>query len=114
MSNTKRGAHGGGGGEKDGNSKHARVDPPEESISENDLKRIMSEAVAAQLPRLILETSKVVSEQLAEQNEARSLTSFSQEMRAIRQKQEELATETKAAAIKGESKYLLFQTSQYR
>ena len=64
----------------------------------------MSEAVAAQLPRLILETSKVVSEQLADQNEARSLATFNQEMRSIRQRQEELATETKAASLKSEGK----------
>ena len=53
--------------------KHARGsrDDSSESINESDLKRIMSEAVAAQIPRLILETSKVVTEQLgAERNES--------------------------------------------
>ena len=105
MSNPKRSNEKDKVGEK-------RVNPPdEESISQADLKRIMSEAVAAQLPRLILETSKVVSEQLAEQNESRSLATVNQEMRAIRQRQEELSTETKAASLKSEGKIVRSRNS---
>ena len=90
--------------------KHSRdSSPPDrsEAISENDLKRIMSEAVAAQIPRLILETSKVVTEQLgAERNESRSFTSFSQEMKAMRQRQDEIAIQSKAAALKSDGNWI--------
>ena len=80
----------------------------DDSISEDDLKRCMKEAIAAQLPRLIIETSKVVTEQLSGQNETRSFSSFSHEMRMIRQRQEELATETKAASLRAEGKVFRF------
>ena len=106
MSNSKRGS------DKDKDASRANLSD-EESISQADLKRIMSEAVAAQLPRLILETSKVVSEQLAEQNESRSFVSFSQEMRLIRQRQEELATETKAASLKSEGKIICLRNLSF-
>ena len=89
--------------------KHARGsrDDSSESINESDLKRIMSEAVAAQIPRLILETSKVVTEQLgAERNESRSFTSFSQEMMAMRQRQDEIAIQSKAAALKSDGNWV--------
>lgn len=89
--------------------KHARGsrDDSSESINESDLKRIMSEAVAAQIPRLILETSKVVTEQLgAERNESRSFTSFSQEMKAMRQRQDEIAIQSKAAALKSDGNWV--------
>ena len=90
--------------------KHARGsrDDSCESINESDLKRIMSEAVAAQIPRLILETSKVVTEQLgAERSESRSFTSFSQEMKAMRQRQDEIAIQSKAAALKSDGNWVL-------
>ena len=90
--------------------KHARGsrDDSSESINESDLKRIMSEAVAAQIPRLILETSKVVTEQLgAERNESWSFTSFSQEMKAMRQRQDEIAIQSKAAALKSDGNWVL-------
>ena len=74
-----------------------------DSISESDLKRIMGDVVAAQIPRLILETSKVVTEQLeADRRKARSFTSFSQEMKAMKQRQEETAIQSKAAALKSD------------
>ena len=97
-------------GDARSSDKHARSDSPSEhdrdrsdSISENDLKRIMGDVVAAQIPRLILETSKVVSEQLeADRRESRSFTTFSQEMKAMRQRQEEIAIQSKAAALKSD------------
>ena len=100
-------ANTGGSGDKD-SAKSPRLDPlvneVDDTIDESDLKRCMKEAIAAQLPRLIIETSKVVTEQLASQSEGRSFISFSQEMRLIRQRQEELATETKAASLRSEGK----------
>ena len=97
-----------------GKEKSAKGDPSsnasEPSLRENDLKRIIADSVAAQLPRLILETSKVVSEQMeAERGESsRSFTSFSQEMKKMRQRQEEIAIELKAAALKSDGKASFF------
>ena len=80
--------------------------PSGSGIAEADLGRIVSEAVAAQLPRLILETSKVVSEQMeAERGDSsRSFTSFSVEMKKMKQRQEEIAIQSKAAALKSDGK----------
>ena len=91
--------------EERGNDKAPRNQSPSRSgIAEADLGRIVSEAVAAQLPRLILETSKVVSEQMeAERGDSsRSFTSFSLEMKKMKQRQEEIAIQSKAAALKSE------------
>ena len=99
---SKRSAPPGDGDKQREKNPRINLSDEDDTLSEAELKRIMSETFAAQFPRLILETSKVVTEQLAEQNESRSFVSFSQEMRLIRQKQAELTTETKAAAIKSE------------
>ena len=90
-----------------GKEKAARDQSPSGSgIAEADLGRIVSEAVAAQLPRLILETSKVVSEQMeAERGDSsRPFTSFSLEMKKMKQRQEEIVIQSKAAALKSDGK----------
>ena len=69
---------------------------------------LMSEAMSAQIPRLILETSKVVSAQMqadqqqAMQEQARSFTCFSQDMKQMKLRQEEVEAHAKAANLKSE------------
>ena len=62
----------------------------------------MSEAMSAQIPRLIVETSKVVQAQIQSdsQDSARSFTAFSQEMKKMKLRQEEVESTAKAAALK--------------
>ena len=96
--------------EDGGKGKSARLDNEAtvaaggSGLRADDLKRIIADSVAAQLPRLIMETSKVVTEQMeAERGESsRSFTSFSHEMKKMRQRQEEIAIESKAASLKGD------------
>ena len=84
----------------------------ENSLTEDDLRRIVSESMRAQIPLLILETSKVVSEQIADkvasdgQENNKSFTAFSQEMKVLKQKQEEVAYLSKAASLKSEGKLI--------
>lgn len=79
-----------------------------ESLSRDDLMNLMSEAMSAQIPRLILETSKVVSAQMQAdqqqviQEQARSFTSFSQDMKQMKLRQEEVEAHAKAANLKSE------------
>ena len=65
---------------------------------------MMSQTMSAQIPRLILETSKVVTAQLAsdQQDTVRSFTTFSQEMKKIKLRQEEVAAQGKAGALRSE------------
>ena len=84
---------------------------PQESVGPDDIKRIMSEAMAAQLPRLILETTKVVTEQLGAEmrdrdDSSRSFTNFTQEMKQMKLRQEEISIQSKAAGLKSDGKIL--------
>ena len=94
--------------EKGSNKRGRSPSPaPTEAVSQDELKRIMSEAMAAQLPRLILETSKVVTEQLSaelrdREDSTRSLSSFTQEMKQMKLRQEEISIESKAASLKSD------------
>ena len=74
------------------------------SFSKEDLMEMMSQTMSAQIPRLILETSKVVTAQLAsdQQDTVRSFTTFSQEMKKIKLRQEEVAAQGKAGALRSE------------
>ena len=86
------------------NSRDRSRSPLKENITQEDLRRIVAETMATQIPRLILETSKVVSEQIASdgQDNVKSYTAFSQEMKALKQKQEEVAYLSKAASLKSD------------
>ena len=82
---------------------------PQESVGPDDIKRIMSEAMAAQLPRLILETTKVVTEQLGAEmrdrdDSSRSFSNFTQEMKQMKLRQEEISIQSKAAGLKSDGK----------
>ena len=68
---------------------------------------MMSETMNAQIPRLILETSKVVSTQMQAENEdnSRSLSAFSQGMRQLQLRTEEVEAKAKAADLKSEGAY---------
>ena len=68
---------------------------------------MMSETMNAQIPRLILETSKVVSTQMQSENEdnSRSLSAFSQGMRQLQLRTEEVEAKAKAADLKSEGAY---------
>ena len=81
-----------------------RTDRSRSPLKEDDLRRIVSDTMSAQIPRLILETSKVVTEQIATdgQDTAKSFTAFSQEMKILKQKQEEVAYLSKAASLKSD------------
>ena len=75
-----------------------------EIFTKDDLMEMMSQTMTAQLPRLIMETSKVVSAQLASDNEenARSFTSMSQEMKRMKLRQEEVSAQARAGALKSD------------
>ena len=103
--------------DKDNNRARSRSphESAENSLTEDDLRRIVSESMRAQIPSLILETSKVVSEQIADkvdkvasdgQESNKSFTAFSQEMKVLKQKQEEVAYLSKAASLKSEGKLI--------
>ena len=101
-------------GDKDANRARSRSphESAENNLTEDDLRRIVSESMRAQIPSLILETSKVVSEQIADkvasdgQENNKSFTAFSQEMKVLKQKQEEVAYLSKAASLKSEGKLI--------
>ena len=75
-----------------------------ETFSRQDLMQFMSDAMSAQLPRLIVETSKVVQAQMQSENQdsARSFTAFSHEMKKMKLRQEEVESTAKAASLKTE------------
>ena len=107
---------GGGGGSRD--RSRSPVDRSEsapapnstgnDALSREDLMDLMTEAMSAQIPRLILETSKVVSAQMQAdqqqviQEQARSFTSFPQDMKQMKLRQEEVEAHAKAANLKSE------------
>ena len=96
------------------NGDRERSDRTERSrspLKEDDLRRIVSETMSAQIPRLIMETSKVVTEQITSdsQDDAKSFTAFSQEMKVLKQKQEEVAYLSKAASLKSDGTLGLYQ-----
>ena len=68
----------------------------------------MSSAMSAQIPKLILETAKVVQTQINVENQdsARSLSAFNKEMKAIKLRQEEVVSQSKMAALKSDGNYL--------
>lgn len=98
---------GGSSKDKEKNKSRSRS-PHERPLSEDDLKRIVSETLRQQIPSLILETSKVVTEQITSdaQDSTKSFTSFSSEMKQLKQRQEEVANLSKAAALKSDGKTL--------
>ena len=72
----------------------------------------------SQIPSLVIEASKVVTEQLAAENQetqSKSISSFAQEMKQLKARQEEVAYEAKAAALKSEGIIfvLLLNTIKY-
>ena len=75
-----------------------------ESFTKDDLMEMMSQTMTAQLPRLIMETSKVVAAQMASENEenVRSFTSMSQEMKRMKLRQEEVSAQARAGALKSD------------
>ena len=77
-----------------------------EQFTRQELMSFMSDAMSAQIPRLILETSKVVTAQIQSQSQdsARSFTAFSHEMKRMKLRQEEVESTAKAAALKTEGK----------
>ena len=85
----------------------------ERSLTEEDLRRIVSDSMRQQIPSLILETSKVVTEQMSSdaQDTGKSFTSFSQEMKQLKQRQEEVANLSKAAALKSDGETQLRRSS---
>ncbi len=91
-----------------GNDGHrARSRSPHESdksLTEDDLRRIVTESMKQQIPSLIVETSKVVSAQMSTEGQetAKSFTTFSQEMKLLKQRQEEVAYLSKAASLKSD------------
>ena len=81
------------------------VETSSEMLTEADLRRIVLESMKSQIPSLIMEASKVVTEQLAAENQetqSKSFSSFTQEMKQLKARQEEVAYEAKAAALKSE------------
>ena len=76
-------------------------------LTKEEIKDMMSETLSAQIPRLILETSKVVQEQLASDqlDSQRSFTAFSQEMKKMKLRQEEVAAQSKAGQLKSEGRF---------
>ena len=86
------------------NGDRERTERSRSPLKEDDLRRIVSETMSAQIPRLIMETSKVVTEQITSdsQDNAKSFTAFSQEMKVLKQKQEEVAYLSKAASLKSD------------
>ena len=67
------------------------------SLSIEDLKKIVIDSIAQQMPKMIIETSKVVKESLSLDREESS--KFSAEMKQIKMRQEDLATLSKAASL---------------
>ena len=91
------------GGNDGGRSRSRSPHESEKSLAEDDLRRIVTESMKQQIPSLIVETSKVVSAQMAEgQETAKSFTTFSQEMKLLKQRQEEVAYLSKAASLKSD------------
>ena len=78
-------------------------------FSKEELMNFMSNAMSAQMPKLILEASKVVSAQIQAENQenSRSFTAFSQEMKQLKLRQEEVAAQAKAGTLKGEGIFSL-------
>ena len=98
-------------GDRERSDRTERTERSRSPLKEDDLRRIVSETMSAQIPRLILETSKVVTEQISTdgQDSAKSFTAFSQEMKVLKQKQEEVAYLSKAASLKSDG--ILISTS---
>ena len=78
-----------------------------EQFSRADLMQMMSEAMTAHFPRMIVETSKVVTAQLQanSQDNTRSFTAFSQDMKQLKLRTEEVEAKAKTAALKSEGVY---------
>ena len=64
----------------------------------------MSSAMSAQIPKLIMETAKVVQTQIQADNQdaAKSFSAFNKEMKAMKLRQEEVASQSKMAALKSD------------
>ena len=108
---------GGSKGDKNSNRERSRspVRPPppppavsNELVSRDSMMQMMSDVMSAQIPKLIMETSKVVAAQLQseDQENSRSYTMFSQEMKQLKLRTEEVESKAKAAALKSEGGYL--------
>ena len=81
--------------------------PPAENLTRSDFLSLMSEAMNAQFPKLILETTKVVTAQLQSENldSTRSFTSYSQDLKQLKLRTEEVEAKAKTAALKSEGGY---------
>ena len=70
-------------------------------LSVEDLQRLVTDSITAQMPRMIVETSKVVRESILSDREDSSKL-MSQEMKLLKQRQEDLSVLSKAASLKSE------------
>ena len=85
----------------------SNASPPNENLTRADFMSMMSEAMHAQFPKLILETTKVVTAQLQSENHdaSRSFTSYSQDLKQLKLRTEEVEAKAKTAALKSEGGY---------
>ena len=85
--------------------------PATENLTRSDFVSMMSEAMNAQFPKLILETTKVVTAQLQSDNmeSSRSFTSYSQDLKQLNLRTEEVEAKAKTAALKSEGGYSRMQ-----
>ena len=85
--------------------------PATENLTRSDFVSMMSEAMNAQFPKLILETTKVVTAQLQSDNmeSSRSFTSYSQDLKQLKLRTEEVEAKAKTAALKSEGGYSRMQ-----
>ena len=73
-------------------------------LSVEDLKKLVSDSITSQLPTIIVEASKVARAGLSVDRED-SAKQMAKEMKQLKQSHEDLATVSKAAALKSEGKW---------
>ena len=76
-------------------------------LSVEDLKKLVSDSITSQLPTIIVEASKVARAGLSVDRED-SAKQMAKEMKQLKQSHEDLATVSKAAALKSEGKWAFF------
>ena len=74
-------------------------------LSVEDLKKLVSDSITSQLPTIIVEASKVARAGLSVDRED-SAKQMAKEMKQLKQSHEDLATVSKAAALKSEGKWV--------
>ena len=96
--NRKQGEH--SGGRSRSRSPH-RAEPPQSTLSIDELKRIVADTITAQLPTVIIEASKVAREGLA-MDKDESSKALTAEVKKLKQSHENLTLVSEAAALKSE------------